>query len=85
MAKIRESFRWLTQFEAFEKDGRMFIQGEALHAGESANRVLYGEDELLRAARTLAGKPLYLNHLETAEQAARYMETKKDEVADPMY
>ncbi len=63
---IRESFQWMTpllqdQFEVGK--GSLRIKGVALTGGEvSGNNRKYVDDELIRAARTLIGKPININH-----------------------
>jgi hypothetical protein len=60
----RESFQWaqlLLQFVKEDKEAK-YYKVEALFPLESMNGVPYTRDELLQAARTLAGKPNYLNH-----------------------
>ena len=52
----------LTQDELLERGNCLVIQGEAIHTIISRNKVIYDEEELKRAAKTLIGKPLYLNH-----------------------
>ena len=54
--KVSEGKLW------FEKDDKLIIQGEAIHTIISRNKVVYDEEELRKAARTLIGKPLCLNH-----------------------
>ena len=58
----REAFSWAEpRLQALE--GREGVyRVEALFPLESMNRVIYTEEELLRAARTLIGKPVNLNH-----------------------
>jgi len=63
---ITESFGWLSP-EAFDLHSvgknTIKIKGVALPAGAtSKNRRKYVEEELIRAARTLIGKPITINH-----------------------
>jgi len=61
LSKISESF--------LEKPLR--IRGTAVKAGESRNRNIYLEDELERAAPSLVGKPLYIEHVEADKAVGR--------------
>ena len=64
--KIRESFRWLTpEFKQLDGYGpkTIKVKGIALTANTvSKNNRLYIDEELRRAARTLRGKPITVNH-----------------------
>ena len=58
----REAFRWAEpRLQALE-NGEGVYRVEALFPVESMNRVIYTEEELVRAARTLIGRPVSLNH-----------------------
>ena len=59
-AVFEESFSWMDGFKVVR--GKNQIKGTALNAGRTRNRNLYTEDELMRSARTLIGKPLLVNH-----------------------
>ena len=64
--KILESFRWLPPGDMRIKKGagkKLIIRGRALFAGGvSRNLRKYVKEELVRAARTLIGKPVTINH-----------------------
>lgn len=68
MAKheILESFRWLPPDDMRVKKGagkKVIIKGRALFAGTvSRNLRKYVKEELVRAARTLVGRPVTINH-----------------------
>ncbi|MEM2578532.1 MAG: hypothetical protein QXV88_06600, partial [Candidatus Bathyarchaeia archaeon] len=61
-----ESFSWAkrsTVLSAAKEDGEAkYYRVEALFPVKSMNNWLYTEDELIRAARTLIGKPVNINH-----------------------
>ena len=63
---IKESFRWVTpEFKRLDGYGpkTIKIKGVALTANTvSKNNRLYIDEELRRAARTLRGKPINVNH-----------------------
>lgn len=65
---VSEKFEWAIPIEPYLKAHERRIRGEAIHAGESKKllpkekRVHYTHDELLRAARTLEGMPIKINH-----------------------
>ncbi|MFW6117352.1 MAG: hypothetical protein ACOC6G_02055, partial [Thermoproteota archaeon] len=60
----KESFRWAQQLIRFAKEDEdtRYYRVEALFPVSSMNDNLYTEEELERAARTLRGKPVNLNH-----------------------
>ena len=59
----KESFRWaLPILDSYKNRKGRFIKGVALSVGRSANMTNYEEEELKRAALTLIGKPLLVNH-----------------------
>ena len=58
----REAFKWAEPIFQALRDQEGLYRVEALFPLESMNRVVYTEEELLRAARTLIGKPVNLNH-----------------------
>jgi len=62
--KPQEAFRWAkpTIKLAKEDEDAKYYKVEALFPVNSMNNNLYLEDELLRAARTLIGKPVNMNH-----------------------
>jgi len=64
--KILESFKWLPPGDMRIKKGvgkKVNIRGRALFAGTvSRNMRKYVKEELVRAARTLVGKPVTINH-----------------------
>lgn len=64
--EIIESFRWLPPGDLRVKKGagkKVIIRGRALFAGGvSRNLRKYVKEELVRAARTLVGKPVTINH-----------------------
>jgi len=57
--ELIESFHWAQGFKPFRPN---LIKGVALNVGTSLNRNVYSDEELVRAARTLIGKPLLVNH-----------------------
>jgi hypothetical protein len=65
--KMREAFSWTMPFKSKLQAGKRLIQGAAITVGKTLNKVPYTRDELLRSARTLAKKPLYINHLEAVD------------------
>jgi len=62
--KPQEAFRWAEPIIklAKEDEDAKYYRVEALFPVNSMNNNLYLEDELLRAARTLIGKPVNMNH-----------------------
>ena len=59
-----EAFKWaepLIKFAREDEDAK-YYRVEALFPVSSMNRNIYTEDELIRAARTLIGKPVNMNH-----------------------
>jgi len=54
--QIKEAFRWARY------QGDEYYYCKAAFPGESMNKNVYTEGELIRAARTLIGKPVNLNH-----------------------
>jgi hypothetical protein len=76
--KLKEKFSWMVPFEVIKEAGRRLIKGAAITIGRTRNKSKYTEDELLRSARTLGEKkPIYINHLETPEEAADYLKGKR--------
>jgi hypothetical protein len=65
--KMQEAFSWTMPFKSKLQAGKRLIQGAAITVGKTLNRVPYTKDELLRSARTLAKKPIYINHLEAVD------------------
>jgi hypothetical protein len=63
-SQMWEDFRWAAgRIALYKTDGSArYYKVEALFPLESMNRNVYTEDELIRAARTLIGKPVSLNH-----------------------
>ena len=59
-----EAFKWAEPFIhlAREDEENKYYKVEALFPLSSMNHNVYSEDELLRAARTLIGKPVNMNH-----------------------
>jgi len=59
-----EAFKWAEPLIKFAKEdeGAKYYRVEALFPVSSMNRNIYTEDELIRAARTLIGKPVNMNH-----------------------
>jgi len=59
-----EAFKWAEPLIRFAKEDEeaKYYKVEALFPVNSMNKNLYLEDELLRAARTLIGKPVNMNH-----------------------
>ena len=55
-AQVKEAFRWARY------QGDEYYYCEAAFPVESMNKNIYTEEELIRAARTLIGKPVNLNH-----------------------
>lgn len=74
--KMREAFSWTMPFKSRLQAGKRLIQGAAITVGKTLNRIPYTKDELLRSARTLAKKPIFINHLETVEEAKQYLAEK---------
>ena len=62
--KPQEAFRWAKPTIELTKEDpeAKYYKVEALFPVSSMNNNLYSEDELLRAARTLIGKPVNMNH-----------------------
>ena len=62
--KPQEAFNWAKSYFKFIKQDETakWYKVEALFPIVSMNRNVYTEDELIRAARTLIGKPVNLNH-----------------------
>jgi hypothetical protein len=54
---LKESFSWLQALEP--PNNSRYIKIVALNAGSTLNRNLYLDEELMRAARTLIGKPVW--------------------------
>jgi len=54
---LKESFSWLQALEPLNNS--RYIKIVALNAGLTLNRNLYLDEELMRAARTLIGKPVW--------------------------
>lgn len=75
--KLTEKFRWSLPFsflkEGLEQGVRKF-KGTAITVGKTNNKTPYTREELLRGARTLAGKPILHNHLETIQEAQGYLQ-----------
>lgn len=61
---LYESFSWFRDdFKTTSQVGsKLRIKGKALYATVSGNHRKYVDEELLRSARTLAGKPVTINH-----------------------
>lgn len=55
-AQVKEAFSWA------KYQGDEYYYCLAAFPTESMNRIIYTEEELIRAARTLIGKPVNLNH-----------------------
>ena len=60
----KESFKWASSILRFAKEDKenKYYKVEALFPVSSMNYNVYTEDELIRAARTLVGKPVNMNH-----------------------
>ena len=71
--KILEKFRWANPFKIIKDGLQRVMQGEAITVGKSRNKAKYSQDELVRGARTLIGKPLLHNHLESVREAEWYL------------
>jgi len=82
LAESLERFDWDVTFTPEERAGRHWIRGHAIHVGNTANNVRYSREELMRAARTLVGKSLYVNHIETPEETEAYIASKPIEDAE---
>ncbi|MEM3387779.1 MAG: hypothetical protein QXN08_08960 [Nitrososphaerales archaeon] len=54
---LKESFSWLQSLEHI--DNQSYIKIVALNAGTTLNKNFYLEEELIKAARTLIGKPVW--------------------------
>jgi len=65
IASLAESFRWAPPIEFYKmvegEEGR-FYKVHAIHVTTTGNRAKYTEEELMSSARSLADKPLGLNH-----------------------
>jgi len=75
IASLTESFRWAPPIEfykAIESGKGKFYKVHAIHVTTTGNRNKYTEEELRLAARSLAERPLNLNH----EQELRFPENK---------
>lgn len=62
--RMAESFKWLDPAVSYYKrmgNGKLY-KVHAIHVGASQNMNVYGEEELKLAARSLAERPLNLNH-----------------------
>jgi hypothetical protein len=68
-------------FKSRLQAGKRLIQGAAITVGKTLNKIPYTKDELLRSARTLAKKPIFINHLETAKEAKQYFADKGDKLS----
>lgn len=68
-AQVKEQFRWAqSKLALFKTDpNAKHYKVEALFPVESMNRNIYTEEELIKAARTLIGKPVNLNHKQPLE------------------
>jgi hypothetical protein len=62
--KMREAYSWTMPFKSRLQAGKRLIYGAAITVGKTLNKIPYTLDELLRSARTLAKKPIYINHIE---------------------
>ena len=76
--KAREAFKWTTPFKLLAEAGKLLIKGTAITIGKTRNKGTYTRDELVKSARTLAGKPIYHNHLETVQAAKEYLAGVKE-------
>lgn len=67
--QVKEDFQWAAGKLALLKfdENAKYYKVEALFPVESMNGVVYEEEELIRAARTLIGKPVNLNHQKPLE------------------
>jgi hypothetical protein len=65
--KMREAFSWTMPIKSRLQAGKRLIYGAAITVGKTLNKIPYTLDELLRSARTLAKKPIYLNHIEAID------------------
>jgi len=79
--KMREAFSWTMPFKSKLQAGKRLIQGAAITVGKTLNKIPYTKDELLRSARTLAKKPIFINHLETVQEAKQYLADKGDQLS----
>jgi hypothetical protein len=77
--KLLESFSWMTPFTIVADGIRRIIKGVAITVGKTKNRSKYTHDELLRGARTLAGKQMLINHIETPDEAAEYLQGRRSD------
>jgi hypothetical protein len=68
-------------FKSKLQAGKRLIQGAAITVGKTLNKIPYTKDELLRSARTLAKKPIFINHLETVQEAKQYLTDKGDQLS----
>jgi hypothetical protein len=70
---LRESFSWSLPWKLIAEAGKRLIRGAAITIGKTKNKGTYTKDELMKGARTLAGKPILHNHLESVEEAQAYL------------
>jgi len=81
--KPQEAFRWAkSAFNLIKQDeGVKYYKVEALFPIKSMNHFIYTEDELIRAARTLIGKPVNLNHESYVLKGVRIVDAEYEDGA----
>ena len=68
---------WIVSIEALLAKP-LRIRGYAIHAGTTRNLNQYLEDELVRAASTLKGVPIYLEHISASNAVGRVIDAWYD-------
>lgn len=64
----KESFEWTMPIRKYKEQGDgIIIKGTAITVGETRNNNVYTEDELRLAARSLAKRPITVNHDEALD------------------
>jgi len=76
-----EKFKWLMEFTVNEKFANkpLRIRGIAIKATKSRNNNIYLEEELKRAAPTLIGKPVYIEHVSADKAIGKVINAWWDE------
>lgn len=74
--ELKESFSWTlpVQLYSIEDSGTKLYKVLALHVGRTGNRNKYTDAELREAARSLAERPLDLNHFKPLPQSNRVVD-----------
>ena len=82
MSKLpEEKFKWLMEFKVSEKfvDKPLKITGIAIKATKSRNNNIYLEEELRKAAPSLIGKPVYIEHVSADKAIGKVVNAWWDE------